>query len=126
MSENIGIAREAIEERDMMEQQYNDLANELIYEGNSVSWWHSKAKNYGNALTEAWKALYECGVVADGETTVAEGIREYKKAADKEIATKDAELARLREALHEIIEQGRTGEDAYVMADLALEALKSQ
>ena len=45
---------------------------------------------------------------------------------NKEIATKDAELARLREALHEIIEQGRTGEDAYVMADLALEALKSQ
>ena len=42
-----------------------------------------------------------------------------------EIAARDAELARLREALHEIIEQGRTGEDAYVMADLALEALKS-
>ena len=40
---------------------------------------------------------------------------------------KDAELARLREALLEIAEHsGRTGEDAFVMADMALDAIRSK
>ena len=36
-----------------------------------------------------------------------------------------AERDRLREALREITEQGRTGEDAYVMAELAQDELKA-
>ena len=78
MSENIDIAREAIEERDAMEQKYYDLANHMIYDGNSIGWWHSKATNYKGALGEAWKALNEAGINADGETSVADAIRKLK------------------------------------------------
>ena len=67
--------RQTIEERDNAIQRYHDLANQMIYEGNSIGWWHSKAKNYGAALLEAWDALREAGITCDGKTTVAEGIR---------------------------------------------------
>ena len=63
-----------IEENQRLEQAYHDLAREMVYEGNSISWIHSKARNYGNALSEAWHALNAKGVIADGNTTVAEGI----------------------------------------------------
>ena len=67
--------RQAIEERDSAIRQCDELATQMIYRGNSVCWWHSKAKNYGNALLEAWGALKEAGIKCDGSTTVAEGIR---------------------------------------------------
>lgn len=72
---NIDIVREAIEERDAMEQQLYDLANHMTYQGNSVSWWHSKAVNYSNALGDAWDALSEAGIACDGKTSVADGIK---------------------------------------------------
>ena len=73
---NVDVAREAIEERDRVEQAYHDLANNMIYEGNSISWTKSKADNYGAALGEAWGALKEAGIKCDGQKTVTEGIRE--------------------------------------------------
>ena len=66
---------QAIEERDFALRQYHELANLMIYEGNSIGWWHSKAKNYGAALLDAWDALREAGVECDGATTVSQGIR---------------------------------------------------
>ena len=67
--------------------------------------------------------------ISNGEvsTNLIEQLATDYLAADKEIATKDAELARLREALLEIAEHsGRTGEDAFVMADMALDAIRSK
>lgn len=68
--------RQAIEERDMMEQRYHDLAEHMVYRGNSVSWWHSKAMAYRNAIDDVWAALNAAGVQADGKKTCADGVRE--------------------------------------------------
>ena len=66
-------------------------------------------------------------IAAYWNESIALNVASYIQAADKEIATKDAELARLREALLEIAEHsGRTGEDAFVMADMALDAIRSK
>ena len=72
---DLDVIRQAIEERDAAIQRCDELATQMIYKGNSVGWWHSKAENYGNALLEAWGALKEAGIPCDGATTVAEGIR---------------------------------------------------
>jgi hypothetical protein len=68
--------RQAIEERDSMERQYHDLAEHMVYHGNSVSWWHSKAIAYRGAIDAVWKALNAAGVTADGKKTCADGVRE--------------------------------------------------
>lgn len=68
--------RQAIEERDAMERAYHDLANEMVYEGNSVSWWRSKAMAYRNAVDDVWFALKDAGIHADGKKTCADGVRE--------------------------------------------------
>jgi hypothetical protein len=68
--------RQAIEDLDQMEQKYHALAEQLIYEGSSVSWWHSKAMAYRSAIDEVWSALKDAGVVADGRKTCADGVRE--------------------------------------------------
>lgn len=68
--------RQAIEERDAMERQYHDLAENMVYHGNSVSWWHSKAIAYRNAIDEVWDALRAAGIRADGTKTCADGVRE--------------------------------------------------
>lgn len=72
--------RQAIEERDAMERQYHDLAEHMVYQGNSVSWWHSKAAAYRNAIDEVWDALMAAGVRADGTKTCADGVRELAAA----------------------------------------------
>ena len=82
MSNDIDVARQAIEERDQIELQYHHLANEMIYQGNSVGWWYSKATAYKAALGEAWDALHEAGVSADGRTTVADAIRKLAERKD--------------------------------------------
>jgi hypothetical protein len=69
--------RELVDENRRLQRQYDDLAERMIYEGNSISWTHSKAKNYGDALLDAWAALREIGVPNDGTETVAEAIRKY-------------------------------------------------
>lgn len=71
----LDLVREAIEERDHFERSYHDLADSMIYEGNSISWIKSKADNYKAALGEAWKALGEAGIKCDGKISVAEGIK---------------------------------------------------
>lgn len=68
--------RQAIEERDEMERKYHDLAEHMVYHGNSVSWWHSKATAYRNAIDEVWDALKAAGIRADGTKTCADGVRE--------------------------------------------------
>ena len=68
--------RQAIEERDEMERKYHDLAEHMVYRGNSVAWWHSKATAYRNAIDEAWDALTTAGIRADGTKTCADGVRE--------------------------------------------------
>lgn len=68
--------RQCIEERDAMERQYHDLAEHMVYHGNSVSWWHSKATAYRNAIDEVWGALRAAGIRADGTKTCADGVRE--------------------------------------------------
>ena len=71
--------RQAIEERDAAIQAVDDLANNMIYNGNSVSWWYSKAVAYGSALDRAWEELKKAGILADGRIDVAEGIRQLAK-----------------------------------------------
>lgn len=75
MKHDLDAIRQAIEERDAALQACDDLANNMVYHGNSVGWWHSKAKAYGNAIDECWKALNEAGINADGKTSVVEAIR---------------------------------------------------
>ncbi len=68
--------RQAIEERDDMEQKYHALAEQMVYHGNSVSWWHSKATAYRDAIDKVWDALRAAGIRADGTKTCADGVRE--------------------------------------------------
>lgn len=68
--------RQAIEERDAMERKYHDLAEHMVYHGNSVSWWHSKAIAYRDAIDAVWAELRAAGVTADGKKTCADGVRE--------------------------------------------------
>lgn len=81
------------------EQELSLLANEMVYEGNSVSWWASKARNYGNALGVAWVALKGAGIEADGNTSVAQGI--------EKLAAKNAEQADEIERLRSIEAKAR-------------------
>lgn len=76
MAHDLDVIRQAIEERDAALQACDDLAGSMIYHGNSVAWWHSKATAYKNALGECWKALGEAGIKADGQTSVADAIRQ--------------------------------------------------
>lgn len=95
--ERVGLdaIRQAIEERDAMEQKYHDLAEHMVYHGNSVSWWYSKAMAYRNAIDEVWAALREAGVVSDGKKTCADGVKELAVASADKIATRAALLAEL-------------------------------
>jgi len=76
--ERIGLdaIRQAIEERDSMEQRYHELAEHMVYHGNSVSWWHSKATAYRDAIDRVWYELKAAGIVCDGRKTCADGVRE--------------------------------------------------
>lgn len=67
--------RQAIEERDAAVRDTELLSTEMVYKGNSVQWWHSKATAYKDALGKAWDALAAAGIHSDGTFDVAEGIR---------------------------------------------------
>jgi hypothetical protein len=73
-------ARPRNEEEETDEQHLGRLALEdnwiggLCYKGNSISWSHSKAVNYGRELQLAWEELRKLGVHCDGNTTVAQAI----------------------------------------------------
>ena len=75
MSEFMEAIKALTEENDRLEMAYHDLANNMVYEGNSISWTKSKADWYKAALGEAWTALGEAGIQCDGQTTLAEGIK---------------------------------------------------
>ena len=68
--------KEAIEERDDAVRQYHDLAQNMVYHGNSVSHWYCKATAYGDALSKVWSELQAAGVTPDGNKTCADGVRE--------------------------------------------------
>ena len=82
--ENIYVyIEELIDQRQYAEQQYQLLATEMVYEGNSVQHWHNKAEAYGNALSNAWAALRDAGIKPDGEKDVVAGIKELAARATK-------------------------------------------
>ena len=67
---------EAIEAKESAELETAYLANEMVYEGNSIGWIASKAKNYGAALMDAWAAVKAIGGKCDGLTPLHEAIRQ--------------------------------------------------
>lgn len=73
------IIRERDEEIADLQQQLTDLADRMVYRGNSISWIHSKAENYKAALGRAWDALIAAGISPDGETDVAQGVARLAK-----------------------------------------------
>ena len=68
--------REINEELNRTEENYRLLSEEIIYEGNSVQWWHSKATAYKRAIEEIWSILDEYGIKADGNTHISVYIRQ--------------------------------------------------
>ena len=78
LQETVGLdaVRQAIEERDDMERKYHDLAEHMVYHGNSVSWWYSKATAYRSAIDAVWTELKAAGIKCDGIKTCADGVRE--------------------------------------------------
>jgi len=72
----LDVIRQCLEERDAIEQQYHDLAQNMVYKGNSVAWWHSKATAYRGAIDRVWDELKAAGIVCDGRKTCADGVRE--------------------------------------------------
>lgn len=77
--------RQAIEERDAALQACEAMAKRMEYHGNSVGWWYIKARNYGDSLEEAWKALNEAGINQDGKTSVADAIKKLMEKYEKNI-----------------------------------------
>lgn len=76
------------------EATMNDDIGHLCYNGNSVSWWCSKAQAYKDAIGQAWDVLRKFGVVPNGGKDVATAIREAVEAERKacaEIARADME-----------------------------------
>ena len=70
-----GEVAELREELERAQRDYELLANESIYHGNSIGWIASKAKNYGDALLKAWEAVGDVGGTCDGKTPLHEAIR---------------------------------------------------
>lgn len=64
------------EEVERLQYDYALLANESIYDGNSIGWIASKAKNCGRAILDAWGAVKEVGGKCDGNTPLHQAIRE--------------------------------------------------
>lgn len=82
---------EAIKAKESAELETAYLANEMVYEGNSIGWIASKAKNYGAALMDAWGAVKAIGGKCDGSTPLHEAIRQ-------QLVAKDAAIDAAREA----------------------------
>jgi hypothetical protein len=68
--------KQAIEERDEAVQQYHDLAQSMVYHGNSVAHWYGKAKAYRDAIGKVWNELLAAGIACDGNKSCADGVRE--------------------------------------------------
>lgn len=70
-----GLIKQALEERDQAISDYHDLANNMVYQGNSVSYIYSKYKNCSSVISDCWDVLREFGVNPDGNTRVDDAIR---------------------------------------------------
>ena len=86
MAHDLDVIRQAIEERDAALQACDDLANEMIYHGNSVGWWYSKAMAYRDAIDQSWDALKAAGITPDGKTDVATAIRQLAERSNQKIS----------------------------------------
>ena len=69
--------REVNDELSRVEENYHLLAHEMVYEGNSVQWWQSKATAYRKAIEDVWTILGKYGVKADGKTSVVEALDNF-------------------------------------------------
>lgn len=89
---------EEAEERERAELELAYLANEMIYEGNSIGWIASKAKNYGNALIEAWAALNDGGYrrPAGEMPNLTEAIKQHCDALASEVKALREDAERYR------------------------------
>jgi len=94
MAHDLDAIRQAIEERDAALQACSDLANEMVYRGNSVAWWHSKATAYRAAIDRCWEALRDAGIHPDGKTDVATAIRQLAERSNAPHEGADAALSR--------------------------------
>lgn len=95
----------AVAERDAakeMEEYHlksvSDLAHQMVYKGNSVSWIYAKKDAYAHALDLAWKALASCGHSADGKTPLETAIGNL----GKENATLKEALRSAEESLRDM------------------------
>lgn len=86
---------EAIQAKESAELEVAYLANEMVYEGNSIGWIASKAKNYGVALMAAWDGVKAIGGKCDGSTPLHEAIRQ-------QLVAKDAGTERLQMTVQEL------------------------
>jgi hypothetical protein len=68
--------KQAIEERDEAVRQYHDLAQSMVYHGNSVAHWYKKATAYRDAIGKVWNELQAAGIACDGNKSCAEGVCE--------------------------------------------------
>jgi len=75
--------RDLIEERDEALSRVDELANKMVYRGNSVSYIYSKADDYKATIMEVWDALKEIGYPPDGATSCADMIRKIEKPRPK-------------------------------------------
>ena len=85
MAHDLDVIRQAIEERDAALQACDDLANEMVYNGNSVGWWYSKAMAYRDAIDRSWDALKAAGITPDGKTDVATAIRQLAERSNAQV-----------------------------------------
>ena len=90
----LDVIGQAIEERNAAIAERDQLASQMIYRGNSVSWWHSKATSYRDAIGKCWDALKEAGINADGHTTVVDAIR--KLATEQHAKDVQMDVVRLK------------------------------
>ena len=67
---------ELIEQKEYAVMQLDELANNMIYNGNSVGYIYSKAENYKNCIGRCWDAVKEYGIECDGKKDIADAIRE--------------------------------------------------
>ena len=123
--------KQAIEERDEAVRQYHDLAQSMVYHGNSVAHWYGKATAYRDAIGKVWNELQAAGIATDGNKTCADGVRELaarnvsdtqpepQKVTDDEI---DEESATLIAWLLEEATQAANSDAPYAAGKLNLAA----
>jgi len=68
---------EQAEELERAELELAYLANEMVFEGNSIGWIAMKARNYKDAISRAWDVLRASGSPPDGNTGLSEMITKH-------------------------------------------------